>query len=246
MTISNLSISYCDTTILKGIDFTLEEETHLTVLGPNGSGKSTLAKALCGLLPYAGSIQIQGQELCEIPAKERAKLISYIPAKMESFEQFTTVEDFVLLGRYPYKASFKDYSNEDKKIVKDTLEELNLKELKTHRLHELSSGQQQLVLIAQALVQKSKILIFDEPTSNLDPKNTSLFVKELKRLRSLHMTILITHDIQLAAHLNDPVLFVNQTQAVFHAKSFFDKEYLSLAYGVKFKNENGLIGISYA
>ena len=246
MTINKLCISYPGKSVLDEIDFTIKEHTNLTVLGPNGSGKSTLAKALCGLLAYQGSIQIEGQELCDIPAKERAKLIAYIPAKMESFEQFTTVEDFVLLGRYPYKASFKDYSIEDKKIVKDILEELNLIEPGMHRLHELSSGQQQLVLIAQALAQKSKILIFDEPTSNLDPKNTALFVQELQKLRQAHMTILITHDIQLAAHLNDPVLFVNQTKAEFHAKNFFDKDYLSSAYDVKFKNENGMIGISYA
>lgn len=245
MNINKLSISYSDKAILNEIDFIIKEHSHLTVLGPNGSGKSTLAKALCGLLPYQGSIQIEAQELCDIPAKERAKLIAYIPAKMESFEQFTTVEDFVLLGRYPYKASFKDYSIEDKKIVKDILKELNLIELATHKLHELSSGQQQLVLIAQALAQKSKILIFDEPTSNLDPKNTALFVKELQKLRQAHMTILITHDIQLASHLNDPVLFVNQTKAQFHAENFFDKDHLASAYGVNFKNENGMIGISY-
>jgi len=245
MTVSDLSISYTDMAVLDNVNLTLHKNTHLSVLGANGSGKSTLAKALCGLIPYKGSIKIQGEELCDIPPKERAKLIAYIPAKMESFEQFTTVEDFVLLGRYPYKTSFKDYSKEDKTIVQDILEELYLKELGTHRLHELSSGQQQLVLIAQALAQKSKILIFDEPTSNLDPKNCVLFVKELQKLRHNHMTILITHDIQLASHLNDPVLFIHETKTNFHPTGFFDQEHLNLAYGVPFKKENTMIGIVY-
>jgi len=245
MTITDLSISYVNTAILEHINFSISSNTHLSILGPNGSGKSTLAKALCGLLPYEGSIKIDGKELCDISPKQRATLITYIPAKMQSFEQFTTVEDFVLLGRYPYKPTFKDYGAEDKKIVEEILSELNLSGLRSHKLHALSSGQQQLVLIAQALAQQSKILIFDEPTSNLDPKNTALFVKELKRLRKDHTTITISHDIQLAAHLDDPVLFINEAKAEFHEKGFFNTDYLSYAYGVTFQKDKGMIGISY-
>ncbi len=245
MTANGVKIAYGDKVILEKVSFTLEEGRHLCVLGPNGSGKSTLAKALCGLLPYEGSIQLEEHELSDIPAKDRAKRIAYIPAKMESFEQFTTVEEFVLLGRYPYKSSFKDYSQYDRRLAQTMLEELNITPLSSHKLHELSSGQQQLVLIAQALAQNSRLLIFDEPTSNLDPKNTALFVKELKRLRQKHMTIVITHDITLASHLEDPVLFIHDTKAEFHEKGFFEKEYLSFAYDVRFRNENGLIGIDY-
>jgi iron complex transport system ATP-binding protein len=246
MKIFDVKLSYANKTILDKISFEIKGHQHLSVLGPNGGGKSTLAKALCGLISYQGSIKIDDEELSTIPSKERAKRISYIPAKMESFEQFTTVEDFVLLGRYPYKSSFKDYTQDDKIIVQDILKELNIQELSTHKIHELSSGQQQLILISQALAQQSQILIFDEPTSNLDPKNTSLFVKELKKLRQKHMTILITHDIQLASHLNDPVLFIHEKKAKLYEEGFFEKEYLNLAYDVNFKNENGLIGIDYA
>ena len=246
MKVRDLRVGYTDTAILETISFAIEETGHLSILGPNGSGKSTLAKALCGLLSYEGSIKVDAQELRNIPSKERAKLISYIPAKMESFEQFTTVEEFVLLGRYPYKVSFKDYGAEDKKIVQETLKELGIETLGSSRLHALSSGQQQLVLIAQALAQQSRILIFDEPTSNLDPKNTALFVQELKKVRQNHMTILISHDIQLAAHLDDPVLFIHEKKAEFHAKGFFEDETLSRAYGITFQKENGIIGIAYA
>ena len=244
MIISHLSLSYHEKDILKNVNFELQE--HLTILGANGSGKSTLAKALCGLLTYQGSITINNQELSDMPSKERAKLISYIPSKMQSFEQFTTVEDFVLLGRYPYKESYKDYTSDDKALVAQILQELNIHDLKKHKLQELSSGQQQLTLIAQALSQQSKILIFDEPTSNLDPKNTLLFAKELQKLRQKYQTILITHDIQLASHLNDPVLFIQDKKAEFFAEGFFQTDRLEQAYGVTFTNTNGMIGISYA
>jgi len=243
MKIKDLSLAYENKKVLQDVNFFLGK--HLSLLGPNGSGKSTLAKALCGLLPYEGSITLNALELREVPAKQRAKEITYIPSKMESFEQFTTVEDFVLLGRYPYKPSFKDYSREDKNIVQDVLKELSLSPLAKNRLHELSSGQQQLVLIAQALSQKSKILIFDEPTSNLDPKNAALFVKEFKKLRKNHKTILITHDIQLAAFLDDPVVFLQNKTLNFYEKGFFEQDFLSSSYGVKFKDENGLLGIAY-
>ncbi|PHR55497.1 MAG: ABC transporter [Arcobacter sp.] len=243
MTISKLALSYNDKNVLKDVSFSFEN--HLCILGSNGSGKSTLAKALCGLLSYEGSIQIEEKELSDIASKQRAKLISYIPSKMESFEQFTTVEDFVLLGRYPYKESFKDYCSEDKALVYEILEELGLEEIKTNTLHELSSGQQQLTLIAQALVGQSKVLIFDEPTANLDPKNTALFVQEFKKLRQSYQTILISHDIQLASYFNDPVLFIQDKTAKLFETGFFETKNLSQAYGIKFKNENGIIGIRY-
>ncbi len=243
MRVSNLFLAYDKTTILKNINFDIKK--HLCILGSNGSGKSTLAKALCGLLPYEGSIQIDNYELSSIPAVQRAKKIAYIPSKMESFEQFTTVEEFVLLGRYPYKASFKNYGKNDKDIVREILVELSIFSIASFRLHELSSGQQQLVLIAQALAQKSNILIFDEPTSNLDPKNTALFVQELKKLRTSFITILITHDIQLAAYFNDPVLFIQDKKASLYENNFFKTEQLSKAYGVNFKENRGFFELDY-
>ncbi len=243
MILSKLCLSYDDTNILD--DIHLNSDAHISILGANGSGKSTLAKALCGLLPYEGSILIDGLELRGMEAKQRAKKIAYIPSKMQSFEQFTSVEEFVLLGRYPYKNSYKDYSSNDKQHVRDILQELHITDLKKYNLDALSSGQQQLVLIAQALVQESEYIIFDEPTSNLDPKNTQLFLQEFKKLRQKHTTILITHDIQLASHLNDPVLFIKDAKTKFYKNGFFEKDFLSSAYDVRFKNENGLIGIDY-
>ena len=89
MTLSNLCLAYDKRIILKNIN--LKSEGHFTVLGANGSGKSTLAKALCGLLSYKGSILIDGLELKEMEARDRAKKIAYIPSKMQSFEEFTSV-----------------------------------------------------------------------------------------------------------------------------------------------------------
>ncbi len=243
MRLSALTLAYTNTPILENIE--LQYEGSFSILGANGSGKSTLAKALCGLLAYSGSILLGGLELGEMEPKERAKKIAYIPSKMQSFEEFTTVEEFVLLGRYPYKTSFKDYTDADRDMVKSMLEELSISHLSNSNLDALSSGQQQLVLISQALVQESDYIIFDEPTANLDPKNTGLFLQEFKKLREKYTTILITHDIQLAFHLDDPVLFIKEGNARFYESGFFEEELLARAYGVPFKKEKGMIGIEY-
>ena len=97
----------------------------------------------------------------------------------------------------------------------------------------------------RTLAQKSKILIFDEPTANLDPKNTALFVKEFSKLRQKHKTILITHDIQLASYFTNPVLFIKDKKSNFYEKDFFNEKSLSKSYGIKFINNNGCIGVSY-
>ena len=246
MKVENLSCFYIpDHPILQRVNFEIKKGGHLCILGSNGSGKSTLAKALCSLLPYQGSIQFDAHELRDIDANTRAKLITYIPAKMNSFDQFTTVADFVLMGRFPYKSPYKDYAQSDRDIVRDILDELTLSELSDTSLHSLSSGQQQLVLIAQALAQESDTLIFDEPTANLDPKNTLAFIKELKKLQKKHTTIVITHDIKLAQHLDHSVVFVDQGSTQYFEKDFFTVERLSALYGVTFSLSCDQVDVVY-
>ena len=112
--LNSLRCAYNDQIILN--NFTLNIESHLSILGANGSGKSTLAKALCNLIKYEGSVCIDGVNIKEMPQKEIAKLLSYVPPKLEVYDPFISVEEFVLLGRFAHKKSFFDYSNKDKKL----------------------------------------------------------------------------------------------------------------------------------
>ncbi|MBC8238428.1 MAG: ABC transporter ATP-binding protein [Helicobacteraceae bacterium] len=230
--IKNLSCTFDEKTILENINLNISH--HLSILGANGSGKSTLAKAICGLIKTDGEVHIHKQEIQTFERKQRAKTISYIPAKLEVYEQNITVEEFVLLGRFPHKTAFFDYSAKDKKIAEQTLEFLKISHLAKHTLLSLSSGEQQLSLIAQALSGQSKIIIFDEPTANLDPHNSKIIAEHIKGLKEFHQVILITHDLHLAAYVNSPVAFIKDKHAHYYEEGFFDDVTLSKLYDVDF------------
>lgn len=230
--LENLSCSFGKRVVLENI--TLDIPSHISILGANGSGKSTLAKAISSLLCYKGKITIDGTNTQELSLKEKAKLISYIPAKIEMNDPYVTLEEFVLQGRFPYKENFLDYSAKDKKIAKNTLEFLHIAHLATNAITSLSSGEQQLALIAQALAQQSKIIIFDEPTANLDPHNSKIIAEHIKGLKEYHQVILITHDLHLACFVDSPIVFIKDKGAASYGKEFFEDANLEKLYGVAF------------
>ena len=232
MKINKLSCSFAEKEILH--DISLEIAEHITILGANGSGKSTLAKAICGLVEYEGNIEIDAHNVKNLTLKARAKLLTYIPAKLEVYDPYITVFEFVLLGRFVYKKSFFDYANRDKIIAKETLNLLGLAHLKEHSLSSLSSGEAQLVMIAQAIAQQSKIIIFDEPTANLDPKNTKIIAQRIKALKEYHKVVLITHDLHLARFINSPIAFIKEKKLLYFKEGFFKEENLQKLYDVTF------------
>ncbi|MDF1878001.1 ABC transporter ATP-binding protein, partial [Sulfurimonas sp. SAG-AH-194-L11] len=224
ISLKNLTCKFEDKKVLENISFSIS--SHLSILGANGAGKSTLAKAICDLVCFEGEVIIDGKNIKEYSLKERAKLISYIPAKLDVYDSFITLEEFVLLGRFAHKSSLFDYSMNDKKIAKECLEFLHIEHLASHSVSSLSSGETQLALIAQALSQQSKIIIFDEPTANLDPKNSKIIAHHIKGLQEYHQVILITHDISLAAFIDAPIAFVKKRKISLYEKEFFAKENL--------------------
>jgi len=203
---SNFSCTFGTHNILNNINLKIDKD--LIILGSNGSGKSTLVKSLCKLTKYKGEIFLNEKNINTYEPKELAKEIVYIPTKLSISDEFINVEEFVLLGRYAHKKSFFDYTKEDKNIVQKNIDFLNLTHLKKHRVKSLSSGEQQLILIAQALTQQSKTIIFDEPTANLDPKNTLLIASHIKQLKNSHNILVITHDLEFASSLEIGAIFV--------------------------------------
>lgn len=240
--VSNLSVGY-EKAVLHDVAFS--REGHLSILGPNGSGKSTLARALCGLLEYEGSIRLQGRDMRDFTLEERSRAITYIPPKLQSYDAFITVNAFVMMGRYPYKKLHGEYTQADREIVDAIIRRIGLEPSKP--ISALSSGQQQLLLIAQAYAQQSRIVIFDEPTANLDPSHAKTFYGELRQLQAQCQSVLITHDLTLAGHMGGAVLFVNDGGALFYedAAAFFTPENLRKCYGVAFSCNAGQIGVVY-
>jgi len=240
--VTSLKCGYAQT-VLQNLNLTSTK--NLVVLGANGAGKSTLAKALCGLLPYDGAISINGTSLQSITPQQRAQTITYIPPKLESYDTYITVLAFVLMGRHPYKAPFESYSQEDEDLAHKLIQAQNLDPNKN--IGELSSGQQQLLLITQALAQESKIIIFDEPTANLDPQHSVAFYQALQGLKNVTQKIIITHDLNLAHKLGYEVLFIQEGTATHYTdpRSFFTTETLQKAYGVNFTLKNNTVEVLY-
>jgi len=230
----SLTCNYGEKVVLE--DLTLTIASHISILGANGSGKSTLAKAICDMITYDGNIILDGKNIQTYTDKERARKIAYIPTKLDFYDEFLSLEEFVLLGRFAHKKNFFDYSVQDRKKAQEQMDFLHLSHLKKHTLSSLSSGETALALMAQALTQESEIIIFDEPTANLDPKNSKIIAQHMKNLKQTHQTVVITHDIHLAHFLENQVLFLQEKKALCFEDDFFTDTTLSKLYGVSFSS----------
>jgi len=239
ISLENITCKFQDKTVLENISLVIS--SHLTILGSNGAGKSTLAKIICDLVPFQGALTVHNKNIQEYTLKEKAKLLSYIPAKLDIYDSFITLEEFTLLGRFAHKTALFDYSKKDKTIAHECLEFLHIEHLASHAVSSLSSGETQLALIAQALAQQSEIIILDEPTANLDPKNSKIIAEHIKGLKEFHQVILITHDIALASFIDSPVAFVKERKIHSFGKEFFEEKTLQRLYEVTFN----ALGVKY-
>lgn len=168
--VSNLSCGYGSKEILNDVNFNIEKGAVLSILGANGSGKSTLLKAMVGLLPYKGEISIDNYDTRTLSRKVRAALVAYVPQSSSIPFDFNVLE-IVLMGRFHSSSLNLSYSKKDKDEAYEALRQVGIEEFKGRIFRNLSGGERQLVLIARALAQKSKIIIMDEPVTGLDLGN---------------------------------------------------------------------------
>ena len=191
--------------ILSNIEFRLKKNANLIILGSNGAGKSTLAKVLCGITP--SEVKFNKKRLSSYSAKERTKLVNYTPAKLEIFDEFLTLNEYLELSRLHTLLSSKNM-----------LRLLNLEKLKDKPCKQLSSGEQQLAMIASAILHNAKVTIFDEPTANLDPQKSQDIFSLLKS-RLFQSKIIITHDLNLAYKLGYDILYMKEGKIIFNGSS---------------------------
>ena len=200
--IENLNFAYGPEPVLKEIDLLIEDGDFIGIVGPNGSGKTTLLKNICRTLPAGGGrVLLKGKPVAELPAREIAKRLAVVPQELTAAFPFT-VWEMVSMGRHPYMGRFASLSPEDKQIVKQALNEVGLTPLSGRFYSQLSGGEKQKVLIAQALAQQTDILLLDEPTSHLDISHqleVMNLVTGLNQERG-HTIIAVMHDLNLAAN----------------------------------------------
>lgn len=234
--ISNLSFAYKkNNNVLNDINLSLKNKSIGVVLGKNGSGKSTLFKNILGILkPNQGDIKLNDLDMINIKKDLRAKKISYVPQDI-TFGSLS-VFDSVLLGRITYfNYIVKD---EDIKIVNDIIHEMKLDKIALKNVNELSGGERQKVAIARALVQEPELIIFDEPTGNLDIYNEKLILDEAKKIvKNKDVSILISlHDLNLAYEFADEFYFIKEGKIIYQGdKEVFNEENIKETFDLNVK-----------
>lgn len=221
--INNLSANYGTTRVLKNISFNVESGDFVGLAGPNGAGKTTLIKAILGLLPIvSGSVNLFNKPITEF---NEWGSIGYLPQKSSTISALfpATVSEVIGLGLLSQGKWLKRLNNEDQKKIDEILDELGITNLKDKIFSELSGGQQQKVLLARALVSKPKLLIFDEPSTALDPESRESFFQILKRLNSKEQIaiILITHDTGFVGQYAEKLLYIDKSLIYFGKFSEF-------------------------
>ncbi len=221
--VKNLSVYYGQTEALQNASFVIEQGDFVGVVGPNGGGKTTLIKALLKLLPTTtGIIKLFGISIDEY---QQWNKIGYLPQNRSSINLLfpASVAEIVLLGLLSKKTFPRTVTQIDKDVVDEVLQTLGILELKSNTLSELSGGQQQKVLLARALVANPDILIFDEPSTALDPESRESFFKLIKKLnRENNITIiLVTHDTVYIKEYANKLVYVDKIVKYFGDSSNF-------------------------
>ena len=203
--------------ILHNVSFALNSNQFIALLGPNGAGKTTLLKCLNRLHTNStGQIKLNNIKINQYSQKEIAKWISYVPQSNQCSIPFT-VDEFLKMARYPYTDIFSRLTSNDYQAINQAFELTDTNSLRTRMISTLSGGEQQMVLIAAALAQETRILLLDEPTVFLDPQHEQAICKILKNIRQKKCLsiIMVTHDINLASLISDHIIALKQGEIHF-------------------------------
>lgn len=232
--INGMEFGYSDLPVLSDINIDIDGPQFVSIVGPNGVGKSTLIHCINKILePTGGTVFLNERNVNDFNLKEMAKVIGYVPHKASDTFPLTVI-DAVLLGRNPH-SGWKT-TQEDLRIVYDTLRKLEIEDLSMRRFNELSAGQRQRVMLARGLVQNPQAILLDEPTSNLDVKHQlriSHLLHDLSRDENL-LVIVVSHDLNLAAKYSDNIILMSEgsVYAVGSPKDVLTPENIKKVYGV--------------
>jgi iron complex transport system ATP-binding protein len=180
------------------------------LVGPNGAGKTTLLRALAGLVPSTGTIEVGGDHLSSLSLRERAKRFGYLP-QGHLVHWPLPAKDVVALGRYPHGATDPArLSPRDEQAVLRAMQATNVVEFAERPVTELSGGERSRVALARVLAVEAPVLLADEPIASLDPRYQ---IDVMINLRSAAdrgvLVMVVTHDLGLAARFSDTVLVLS-------------------------------------
>ncbi|MCX7641562.1 MAG: ABC transporter ATP-binding protein [Elusimicrobiales bacterium] len=235
--LENISFKYDkNIEVIGNIDYSFVNKKFYVICGPNGSGKTTLLKIISGIYKnYHGNVYLRiddsNLEIKNLSEKIISKYISFVPSEVYTPFNFT-VENIMLMGRRRFKGFFESYTKEDKMLVENIAFEFGIYELLGKKFNELSMGEKQITLIAQALVQDTDIILVDEPTAHLDPKHKIKILDILKKLVEMkNKTIIaVMHDIFAASKISDEMIFIKKGKIMLNIKSLeFSENIIEIA-----------------
>jgi iron complex transport system ATP-binding protein len=210
-----VTVTLDGTRIVEGVTLDVATGEWVTLIGPNGAGKSTLLRAVAGLVPFAGSIALDGEALGSLRRRDVARRIAFVP-QSPLLPPDLPVRDYVLLGRTPHIGPFGSESRRDRAAAGRALGRLELEPFADRRLHTLSGGEQQRVVLARALAQEAPLLLLDEPTTALDIGRQQQALELVAELRSQGpLTVLSAmHELTLALQYADRLALLSRGQLV--------------------------------
>ena len=204
LTLSNVSFKYTLGSAVSKTTKNVGVGDFIGLVGPNGAGKTTLLKLCCALLkPTTGEVRMFDQKITDLSTTSRARLVATVPQRFQISLPFT-VEQLVTMGRFPYVGNLATLKEDDKQAIEEAMTFTRLEKLRYRQFSKLSGGEQQRCFVARAIAQQAKILLLDEPTSQLDIRHTAEVVQTLQQLNRQNENpvtiILATHDLNLAAN----------------------------------------------
>ncbi len=207
--VKNITKKYGSFTAVDNISFKIEEGEIIGLLGPNGAGKSTTMNMITGYIePTEGEIKVEGYDISKKPKKAKAQ-IGYMPEGVPLYSDLT-VKEFVT-----YMAELKKVDRKTRKEkVEKIIEQTGLKDVEKKLTRNLSRGYKQRVSMAGALVGEPKILILDEPTVGLDPKQITEIRALIKELGKTHTIILSSHILSEVSQICNKVIIINKGKIV--------------------------------
>ena len=222
----HLDSGYGHKVIVSGAEIVVLPGEIVTLIGPNGAGKSTVLKTI------AGHEERSSYSLTDIAKKQAVMLTERMPAEK------MTCEEVVSLGRYPYTGRLGILSDNDKKVVRDTMELVHVTELAGRSYDHISDGQRQRVLLARAICQEPEIMILDEPTSYLDIRHKLEFLDLLRSLtREKEIGVIMSmHELELAHLIADKVICISgdgKVEKVGSPEEVFTDELISRLYSLE-------------
>lgn len=222
--------------ILDDVDLDAGRGQFVGLVGPNGAGKSTLLRAISGILSHVeGTVRLDGEDLRSLSSRKIAANLALIPQIAPYTYGFTSLE-LVLMGRYPHLGRFQIEGKNDHRIAMDAMELTETKEFSERTMDTLSGGERQRVLVARALAQKPRVLLLDEPTSNLDILHQLKVLDVVRQLVDDGLAaIAAIHDLNMAARYCDRLVLLQEGRVVVEgpAEDVLTPETIESAFGVK-------------